>query len=111
MKKSSAVLATPAGLSKAGSQWYQRLTTEFEIRDEAGRLLLETAMRAFDRAEAARALLDKDGVVLVDRWGQSKPHPAVVIERDARAGMLSALKMLNLDIEPLRDRAGRPGGS
>ena len=46
-----------------------------------------------------------------DRYGQLKAHPAVNIERDARAAMLAALKAMNLDVEPLRDRPGRPGGS
>ena len=30
--------------------------------------------------------------------------PTCFLERDARAGMLSALRALNLDLEPLRDR-------
>ena len=102
---------TPMGLSEPAKKWYRRLLAEFEIRDDAGRLLLETAMRAFDRGESARALLERDGVVITDRWGQSKPHPAAAIERDARSGMLAAMRALNLDVEPLRDRPGRPGGS
>jgi hypothetical protein len=38
-----------------------------------------------------------------------KVNPAVNAERDARSGMLHAFKALNLDVEPLRDGAGRPG--
>lgn len=111
MKKSQRFPAAPAGLSESAKRWYRRLMAEFEIRDEAGRLLLETAMRAFDRGESARTLLEKDGITIVDRWGQQKPHPAATVERDARSGMLAALRALNLDIEPLRERPGRPGGS
>ena len=98
----------PKDLSRAAKEWFSRLTTEFEIEDQAGLLLLETAMRAYDRAETARALLERDGVTIADRWGQVKPHPAAAIERDARSGLLAALKALNLDVEPLRDRPGRP---
>ena len=101
----------PKDLSRAAQEWYRRLTTEFEIRDEAGLLLLETAMRAYDRAETARSLLERDGVTISDRWGQTKVHPAAAIERDARSGLLAALRALNLDVEPLRDRAGRPPAS
>ena len=101
----------PKDLSRAAKDWHRRLTNEFEIRDEAGLLLLETAMRAYDRAETARALLERDGVTIADRWGQTKPHPAAAIERDARSGLLAALRALNLDVEPLRDRAGRPPAS
>ena len=81
---------------------------EFDIEDEAGRLLLLSAMRCFDRVEDARSLLAKDGITVTDRWGQVKCHPAVTVERDARSGMLASLKALNLDIEPKRDRPGRP---
>ncbi len=77
----------PKDLSRAAKDWHRRLTTEFEIQDEAGLLLLETAMRAYDRAETARALLERDGVTIADRWGQTKPHPAAAIERDARSGL------------------------
>ena len=100
----------PKGLSAAARGWWRKLTAEYAIEDDGGRLLLEQALRSFDRAEAARALLDTDGVVVRDRWGQQKPHPAASIERDARAGMLSALRQMNLDVEPLRDGPGRPGG-
>ena len=111
MKKSGRRPAVPPGLSNGAKQWYRRLMVEFEIKDEAGLLLLTTAMQALDRAESARVLLEKDGIVIVDRWGQQKLHPAAAVERDARSGMLQALKALNLDVEPLRDRPGRPGGS
>jgi hypothetical protein len=32
------------------------------------------------------------------------------VERDSRAQWLAALKALNLDLEPLHDKPGRPGG-
>ena len=100
----------PKGLSAPAKVWFRKLLDEYEIADQGGYLLLETAMRRFDRAEAARKLLDHDGPVIADRWGQMKPHPAAAIERDALTGMLAALKALNLDVEPLRDGPGRPGG-
>ena len=100
----------PRALSRSARAWYRKLTGEFDISDEAGRLLLLTAMHCLDRAEGARLQLDRDGTTVVDRWGQTKVHPLVNVERDARSGMLAALKALNLDIEPKRDRPGRPPG-
>jgi P27 family predicted phage terminase small subunit len=101
----------PVGLSQPARRWWTRLVREYSISDPAGELLLETALRAFDRAEQARRLLNKDGCCTVDSKGRPKAHPAASVERDSRAGMLQALKALNLDVEPLRDRPGRPGGS
>jgi hypothetical protein len=45
-----------------------------------------------------------------DRFGAPKPHPLLPIERDSRAAFLAGMKALQLDLEPLRDHPGRPGG-
>lgn len=106
MKNSSA----PKHLSPAARKWWRAITSEYAIDDEAGRLLLQTALEAFDRMKAAGERITADGEAITDRFGQVKPHPLLPAERDARSQMLAALKQLNLDLEPLRDRPGRPGG-
>lgn len=83
---------------------------EYNISDAGGLLLLQTALEAFDRMRQAQALIQKHGGVTVDPNDQLKTNPATVIERDSRAAMLAALKALNLDLEPLNPRPGRPGG-
>ncbi len=110
MKNSCPHSEAPKDLSPSAKEWFRRLTEEYGIEDDAGRLLLETAMKCLDRAEGARAMLERDGIIISDRFGQQKPHPAVTVERDARHGMLAALRAMNLDIEPLRDGPGRPSG-
>jgi hypothetical protein len=102
---------SPKGLSSMARRWWTRLVADFSIEDAAGLLLLETALRCFDRAEQARAVLDRDGVTALDGRGRPKQHPAAAVERDSRAGMLASLRALNLDIIPKADRPGRPGGS
>lgn len=101
----------PKGLSREACRWWRRLSGEYEIGDDAGRLILATALEAFDRMREAQAILAADGLSIKDRFGQVKAHPICVVERDSRAQMLAALKALNLDIEPLRHNPGRPGGS
>ena len=102
--------APPKALSAAAKGWWKTLTNDYMIEgnDSAG-LLLETALRAFDRMTQAQALIGEHGMVTFDRNGQLRPNPACVIERDSRAAMLMALKSLNLDLEPLHTRPGRPG--
>jgi hypothetical protein len=46
----------------------------------------------------------------VDRFGQKKLHPAVLVEQNARVGLLHGLKALNLDVEP-PGPMGRPPGN
>ena len=72
--------------------------------------ILDSACRARMRVRQAQELIAKEGLISKDRFGQSKPHPAVLIERDSKQTLLRNLRALNLDLEPLHDRPGRPGG-
>ena len=100
----------PSHLSVEARRWWRKLIDEYGIDDPAGLLLLQTGMEAFDRMKAAQAEIANDGQTILDRFSQPKPHPLLATERDARAQLLAALKSLNLDLEPLRDGPGRPGG-
>lgn len=84
--------------------------SEYGIDDDAGLLLLQTALEAFDRMRQCQKAIRKDGAQVKDRFDQLKPHPLLNVERDSRSQMLAALKQLNLDLEPLRDGPGRPTG-
>ena len=96
----------PKGLSKEAARWWQEIVEEYAVDDVGGRLILQTALESFDRMRRAQKLLKSDKEVILDRFGQKKAHPATIIERDAKSAMLNALRMLNLDLEPLR--TGRP---
>ena len=103
--------APPKDLSQAAKTWWVTLTRDYliEANDSAGLLLLETALRAFDQMRAAEASIIEFGQVAMDQKGQLRPNPSCVILRDSRSAMLMALKSLNLDLEPLHTRPGRPG--
>lgn len=106
MKKTN--IKIPAGLSPAARVWWGKITDEYGITDAAGLLLLQNAMEAFDRMNQASDLIKKYGTLTFDRFKQLRANPACTIERDSRAAMLKALKDLNLDLEPLKNAAGRP---
>ena len=99
----------PAGLSEPAATWWEATRAEYSIDDAAGLALLNQAAQALDRADAARTLLEAEGLVVRDRFDQPKPHPASVIVRDAEASFRSALRDLRLDVEPSRP-PGRPAG-
>ncbi len=105
MKKNTA----PKTLSQEAVKWWAKLVAEFEIDDDAGLLILNTAFEAFDAMRAAQKQIKKQGMTIKDKFGQMKIHPLCSVVRDSRAQMLQAFKHLNLDIEPLKD-VGRPGG-
>lgn len=100
----------PKHLSKESKLMWKKIISAYEIEDEAGLKILRTACESFDRGQSAREQIDRDGLTVEDAKGQQKPHPLLTIERDSRQGFLAAIKQLNLDLEPLRDRPGRPGG-
>jgi len=100
----------PKGLSPEAKSWWKKIVSGWEL-DEAGFLVLETALECFDRMRQAQKIVAKDGITATDRFGQVKVSPAVLVERDAKAGLLRALRAMNLQIEPLNDAIGRPPGS
>lgn len=101
---------TPKGLSSEARKWWRAIQDGYGITDSAGLLLLQTAAEQFDAMRSAERLIASEGAVLTDRFGQRKQHPATIVARDARLAMLRCLQHLNLDLEPLNDRVGRPAG-
>ena len=86
----------PGHLSKPAKRLWIKILTDYEINDAAGLALLQTACEAFERCDEARRLIKRESTVIMDRFGQPKPHPAVAIERDARGQLIAALRSLKL---------------
>lgn len=102
--------STPKNLSSEAKSIWRRLVAAYGIDDEGGFEILRTGLEAHDRMRGAHAQIEREGMTFTDRFGQSKAHPLLSVERDARAQYLASLKALNLDLEPLHDRPGRPAG-
>jgi len=109
--RSSRLPAALPALSAGARKLWRDLVGEYQLEDSAGTSILRAGLEAFDRMRGAQRAIAKDGLTVRDRWGQVKVHPCTTVERDSRAQFLAALRQLNLDLEPLRDRIGRPGGS
>jgi phage terminase small subunit len=86
----------PAGLSDAAGAWWRELIRSYEDWQPDELLRLGGALQAFDRWQAARAILDREGLSLVDRFGQPRVPPMVSVERDSRAACLLELRKLGL---------------
>ncbi len=59
--------------------------------------LVVLAAEALDRAATARRIIQREGVTYTDRFGAPRAHPAVAIERDARAAFSRLVAQLGLD--------------
>jgi len=94
-------------LSAQATKLKKSLIEEYQIQDEAGLAILDTAVEAMDLMRQAQRVVAKAGLTVKGDRGQEKAHPLLSVIRDQRSQFLMALKHLNLDLEPLRDRPGR----
>jgi hypothetical protein len=99
----------PKHLGEDGLALWQGIQRDYGIDDPAGLELLRQAAEAADRIASVRAQIDQQGELLVIK-GIPRVNPLCAVERDQRAALVRCLKNLNLDLEPLRDRPGRPPG-
>jgi phage terminase small subunit len=96
----------PAHLQKATKLWWKTIVADFELESHHLRLL-QAACESWDRLQAARIVLDRDGVSYVDRFGAPRARPEVAVERDAKVSFARLVRELNLDSAPGPD-APRP---
>ncbi len=75
----SSTPTAPKHLSRRSKAFWRRVLTEYVLEVHHVELLLR-ACEAMDRADEARKQLDAEGLTVVDRYGQVKPHPCASIE-------------------------------
>lgn len=105
MKKSAEIIQLHEGidsLSEKAQNLWREVTSEYQF-GSSERAILRSGLEAFDRCLEAKEVLDRDGIVIEDRWSQKKPHPAVTIERDSRSQFLMAMKALNLHLSSVEE--------
>jgi P27 family predicted phage terminase small subunit len=100
----------PKDLPLEAKKLWLRIREEYGINDATGETYLATGCRLFARMREAQKILKREGLTVKGRYGQPLPHPLVKVELDASAAMIRAFKSLNLDVEPLQNGPGRPGG-
>lgn len=88
--------APPSHLKAPAKKLWERLRADYCIDDAGGLALLAAACSSFQRSEEARELVGKEGLTTTDRFGQTRPHPGIAIEQNARGQMIAALRALKL---------------
>jgi phage terminase small subunit len=88
----------PRHLSAAMRAWFRCVSTDFQLEPHHVRLLA-LAATAWDRAEAARAAIEAEGLTYTDRFGAPRARPEVAIERDARLAFARLIRELDLDAD------------
>ena len=76
----------PASLSEESQKLFTAMAERRCLWGRTDALaLLENCLLQKDRAEALKAILDAEGMLKDDRFGQAKAHPLLLPERQARA--------------------------
>ena len=110
VKAAQRTAAAPEHLGAAGRELWSSIQESYAISDPGGMALLQQAAEAADRIASVRRQIDEQGELLVIK-NIPRVNPLCAVERDQRAALVRCLRNLNLDIEPLRDRPGRPEGA
>jgi phage terminase small subunit len=84
-------------LSAASAAFYRSILNDYDL-EEHHRVLLVKACESLDRVDEARAVIDKTGLVVTDRFGSLKPNPACAIERDNKIIVARFFRELGLDL-------------
>jgi phage terminase small subunit len=97
----------PGHLQPATRRWFEQVLADFDLEPHHLHLLV-LAGEALDRCEQARAVLQREGMTYVDRFGAPRARPEVAVERDSRIGFARLLRELALDANAPQDP--RPPG-
>lgn len=89
----------PPHLSPATQHWWRAVFREYRLEPHHLRLL-QLAGESWDRCQAARAVLDVEGISYLDRFGAPRVRPEVGVERDSRLAFARLIRELDLDVDP-----------
>ena len=101
---------SPKGLGTAGRRLWTGIQREYSITDAGGIAHLMSACRAEDDLERLRNQVRREGDTITVTGKPPIAHPLLASIRGLETVKRQALRSLNLDLEPLRDRVGRPAG-
>lgn len=92
----------PKHLTKESKKIYKNLLENYEFNGESDLKTLQVTLEAFDRCQGARQQIQKDGLIIHDRFNTPRAHPLLSVERDSRAAFLAGLKALKLAEDDIR---------
>jgi len=109
MVKKQLIPRPPGHLSKEARILWKALHTEWVISEPGSVAILVSALESYDRSQAARKILARDGLSITDRFDQVRVHPLCAVVRDAESAFRAALRQLGVDKAPDENPPRRPG--
>lgn len=96
----------PPHLSPTAAAWWRHVVAGW-APDHHHLLLLRLACEALDQAEAARAVVAREGLTVPTADGSVRAHPCLAAATAARAQFASLVAQLDLDVQPAGGGYGR----
>ena len=93
-------------LDKAGSKFRRDILNNIKFEEIHDFQRLDLGCHTLDRIHECRDVIKKEGLFLDDRFGISKLHPAVEVERQQKILFLRILRELNLDLTTVKELRG-----
>ena len=114
----------PRGLSPRSRKLWRDVTARY-LMSPAELALFEGGLKLLDRADEARAIVDAEGLTVVDRYGSPRGHPLIDLEVRCRSAYAQTVRQLGVKstaaelsparrkprltaVAPLRSLPGRP---
>ena len=93
-------------LNKAGAKFRRDILKTVQFDEIQDFLRLDMDCHTLDRILECREVIKKDGLFVKDRFGISKPHPAIDVERQQKILFIRILRELNLDLTTVKELRG-----
>jgi P27 family predicted phage terminase small subunit len=91
-------VTAPKHLTARSKRIYRSVVDDYDLATEPhAREVLRLALEALDAADTARKIVEAEGMVYENRFGEPRAHPAVAIERDGRLAVARLFRELSLD--------------
>ena len=89
----------PDHLSQDSKTFWTSTVGEYSLESHHLKIL-QCALEAWDEMVEAKRIVDAEGLIFVDRFGQPRPHPAAGLVLKARESFGRLMRQLDLEGEP-----------
>src|SRR5262245_3005357 len=94
----------PSHLREDGASFFVSMRQAYDIEGPASVEILTRAAECIDRIAAARSSIAKDGEIITNQYGVAKLNPACPLEKVARDGFFTAMRLLGINMSAVNTR-------
>lgn len=88
----------PGGLDPSGKRFWKKVLSEYEITEAHDKERLGLACKCLDEISSCEKIVIREGQFFLDRFSQSKEHPASKAIRDNKVLFCRIIRELCLDL-------------